>query len=45
LVSTDPFFTVSRDQIAALAARFAIPTIYGRREFAAAVGLISYGER
>jgi putative ABC transport system substrate-binding protein len=45
LVSTDPFFTVSRDQIAALAARFAIPTIYGRREFAAAGGLISYGER
>jgi putative ABC transport system substrate-binding protein len=44
LVSTDPFFTISRDRLVRLAARYAIPTIYGRREFVAAGGLVSYGE-
>jgi putative ABC transport system substrate-binding protein len=44
LVSTDPFFTISREQLTALAARYAIPTIYGRREFVAAGGFASYGE-
>jgi len=44
LVSTDPFFTISRDRLARLAARYAIPTIYGRREFVEAGGLVSYGE-
>jgi len=44
LVATDPFFTVWRNRLAALAAGNAIPAIYGRREFAAAGGLISYGE-
>jgi putative ABC transport system substrate-binding protein len=39
LVSTDPFFTVTRNRLVALAARYAIPTIYGRREFAAVGGL------
>jgi putative ABC transport system substrate-binding protein len=41
VVSTDPFFTASRDRLAALATRYAIPAIYGRREFVAAGGLIS----
>jgi ABC-type uncharacterized transport system substrate-binding protein len=39
----DPFFAARRDQIVALAARYAIPTIYNRSELAAAGGLISYG--
>jgi putative ABC transport system substrate-binding protein len=44
VVSTDPLFTASRDRLAALASRYAIPAIYGRREFVAAGGLVSYGE-
>src|ERR1700730_4846186 len=36
-------FTVRRDQIVGLAARDALPTIYGQREFMAAGGLMSYG--
>ena len=44
LVSADQFFDASqRDQIVALAARNRIPTMFGRREAAAAGGLISYG--
>ena len=44
LVSADQFFDASqRDQIVALAARDRIPTMFGRREAAAAGGLISYG--
>lgn len=43
LVDTDPLFTRGREQIAAMAARYAIPTLYDRREFVAAGGLISYG--
>jgi putative ABC transport system substrate-binding protein len=41
LVGADPFFLTRRDQIVALAARHAIPTIYKQREFAAAGGLAS----
>jgi putative ABC transport system substrate-binding protein len=41
LVGADPFFLTRRDQIVALAARHAIPTIYEQREFAAAGGLAS----
>jgi putative ABC transport system substrate-binding protein len=44
-VGSNPFFTFRRDQIVGLAARHAIPTIYGQLEFPAAGGLISYGTR
>ena len=43
LVPTEPFFNSRRDQIVALASRYALPAIYGWREFADAGGLISYG--
>jgi len=43
LVSVDSFLTNQRDQIVALAARHAVPAIYGVREFATAGGLMSYG--
>ena len=43
LVTTSPFFVTRAGQIAVLAARHRIPTIYARREFAEAGGLMSYG--
>jgi putative ABC transport system substrate-binding protein len=42
-ISPDAFFQSRRDEIIALAARLAIPAIYGGRENSAAGGLISYG--
>ena len=43
VISPDVFFNGQRDQLAALALKHAIPTIYQYREFAAAGGLMSYG--
>jgi putative ABC transport system substrate-binding protein len=43
VVSDDALFTSRRATLAALAARHAVPTIYGRREYVEAGGLISYG--
>jgi putative tryptophan/tyrosine transport system substrate-binding protein len=43
LVSPDPLFVTQANQLIALAARHAIPTLYWRREFAEAGGLMSYG--
>jgi putative ABC transport system substrate-binding protein len=42
-VNTDPLFIAWRDQIVALAARHAVPTMYDRRDYPAVGGLMSYG--
>jgi putative tryptophan/tyrosine transport system substrate-binding protein len=42
-VATNPFYVTRAKQIAALAASHRVPTIYARREFAVAGGLMSYG--
>jgi ABC-type uncharacterized transport system substrate-binding protein len=43
LVASDVFLDSRRDQLALLTARHAVPAIYYWREFAAAGGLMSYG--
>jgi len=43
VVNTDAFFLGRRNQLVALAARHAVPTIHDLRDFAAAGGLMSYG--
>ena len=43
MIGTDAFFTGRSEQLAALALRHAIPTIFQEHEFAAAGGLMSYG--
>jgi putative ABC transport system substrate-binding protein len=42
-VAAGPFFDTRRDKFVALAARYAVPTMYHFREFTTAGGLISYG--
>jgi putative ABC transport system substrate-binding protein len=43
LVTADPLFLGRRVEVAALAARYAVPVIYFAHEFIAAGGLMSYG--
>jgi putative ABC transport system substrate-binding protein len=43
LVAPDSLFGTQVNQIVALAARYALPTLYWRREFVEAGGLVSYG--
>jgi len=43
IVMPDPFFFVRRDQLIALSARYAMPTIYPWRNFTEDGGLMSYG--
>jgi putative ABC transport system substrate-binding protein len=43
VIGSDAFFNTRAEQLAALALRRAVPTIYQFREFAAAGGLMSYG--
>jgi putative tryptophan/tyrosine transport system substrate-binding protein len=43
VIGADAFFTTRQEQLAALALRHAVPTVYANREFVAAGGLASYG--
>jgi putative tryptophan/tyrosine transport system substrate-binding protein len=43
VIGDDVFFTSRREQLVALASRYAVPAIERWREFAASGGLISYG--
>ena len=43
VIGPDIFFSSHSEQLAALAVRHAVPTIYQNREFAVAGGLLSYG--
>jgi putative ABC transport system substrate-binding protein len=43
LVGDDPLMILRGEQLVALAARYALPAMYDRRDFVVAGGLISYG--
>ena len=43
LISNETFFNYRREQIVALAARHAVPTMYSQSQWATGGGLISYG--
>jgi putative ABC transport system substrate-binding protein len=43
VVDPDGFFNSRRKQLLALASRHAVPTVYPRRQYVGAGGLISYG--
>jgi putative tryptophan/tyrosine transport system substrate-binding protein len=43
IVTDDAIFINQREKLVGLAARHSVPAIYGRREFTAAGGLMSYG--
>jgi putative tryptophan/tyrosine transport system substrate-binding protein len=43
VIGSDAFFTSRSEELAALTVRYAVPTTFESREFAAAGGLISYG--
>ena len=43
MIGNDAFFTARSEQLAALALRYVVPTIYQFRKFAQAGGLMSYG--
>jgi putative ABC transport system substrate-binding protein len=43
IIEADAVFTFRREQIVALATRYAVPTLYFLREFVTVGGLISYG--
>ena len=45
LIAGDQFFFNQREQLIALASRYAVPVIYEQRELAEAGGLISYGTK
>jgi putative tryptophan/tyrosine transport system substrate-binding protein len=43
IVSSDPYYNNVIEKLVALARRYAVPTIFPRREFSTAGGLVSYG--
>jgi ABC-type uncharacterized transport system substrate-binding protein len=44
VIGTDPFFNTRPQQLVALPARDAVPTMYPFREYVMAGGLVSYGD-